>query len=336
MTRKNHFIPAFTLRNFKNSETDNQISYLIKNNNAIENRNITSLNQYYNIKRFYSLKSLNQIKEECENLLIINPKFTLLDNDLEDNLSSLESKNAPIIDKINHDHNYSPTEDELILLKEFFIIQHLRTRKFKEDFGKYSQEFPTDFEKELIEDIRKSNIDFKELIKHDYPNKNSKERRKLYIDFMRFKKKNPDYRIDSLKNNPYAIKSTVEKFRTMFNKVFNSDESHSIFIINKESRDNFENITKLNERTYSLLVNQTEVPFLLSDSGVLETDDQSTNQQEYFLPISPRFCIAFTKNKAFLQNVDADFVQNFNQFIYEESMFVVFGDSEILETFKRT
>ncbi len=325
MARKNHFIPAFVLRNFKNTETSNQISYLQKEEDIIENRNIDSLNQYYNIKRFYSEKPLNKIQEECDNLLYINPQFFLLDRDLEENLSAFESKISPIFEKIINNEDYIPSSFELNLLKEFFIIQHLRTKKFREDFSKYSEEFPADFEQELIADIRNANIDFKEILREQYPHKNSKERRKIYLDFLRYKKKNPDYRVESFKKNPYAIKSTINKFRNMFNKIYNSEESHSIFIINKESSDNLKKITGLDERTYTLLVNETQTPFLLSDSGVLETNDESRNKQEYFLPISPRLCVSFTKNKVKKQIVDESFVKQFNKFIYEESMFVVFG-----------
>ncbi len=331
MARKNHFIPAFILRNFKNPEFNSQVSYLILENNIIKDKNITSFNQYFNIKRFYSTDSLNSIITNSTSGIIINPLFERSDLDLEENLSIIESKASTIIDKIVNNVDTDLTQEEINYLKEYFVIQHLRTKKFKEDYAKSPMEFPDDFEEKLLEDIQNVDIDMKKLIKEKHPNKNAKERRELYKTFLKYKKENPNYRVEYLEKKSKEIEAEIQKARNMFNKVFNSDKSHSIFIINNDNRNNFFDITNLDSLNFNILINNTDEEFLLTDAGVLITEDGDEESRKYTLPIMPRICLAFTKVLERKQILTLDSIKEFNRLSKEESMFVIFGNKNILD-----
>ena len=334
MTNKNHFIPEFILKYFKNPGTDSQVSYLILQSNEIKDKNSSSLDKYYNIRNFYSTEPLNSVINS--DYIGINPVFERNDLNLEKNLSFIESNVSNIILKIINNIDVKLTPKEIAYLKEYLVIQHLRTKKFKEDFENFPIEFPDDPEEKIRENILEedrrgeSNIRIKEAFKEKFPDKNAKERREPYRQFLKLKKRNPDLLIESLEKTP-EIEKLIQKARQLFNKAYNSDNSHSIAIINKENRDNYFKETMLDSLNFNILINKSPEEFLLTDAGV------SINKKGdcIYLPITPKICIAFTKKTEKKRNLDVDEVRAVNRLSKEESRFVLFGTKTQLELFKK-
>lgn len=319
MIRKNHVIPAFILRYFKNPGSDRkgpQVSYLILESREVEDNYISDRNDYYNIKNFYSTEPLSSIVNP--DLVEINNLFKRKDFDLEKNLSIVESKASPIIRKVVNNIDVKLTQKEIAYLKEYFVIQNLRTRNLKEAFKKFKIKFPDYFKEKLSEKVRNPES-IKEFIKKNYPDMNAKKRRELCKQFLKSKKIQK------------AIEKENQKARDCFNEVFKSDKSHSIYIINKEIRDIFFKETRLDSLNLNILINNTSEEFLLTDAGVLMDE----NKQEYILPITPKICIAFTNITKKKRNLDVDEVRKFNRSSRDTSMSVLFGTRKQLELFEK-
>lgn len=330
MPRKNHFIPAFILRNFKEPKFKANISYLIKDTSQIEQRNITSFNKYYNIKAFYSRDSLKTILTSINPSIEINPLFVDLENDLENELSKIELRASQIFQKIINNSDIELSNDEINFVKEYIIIQHLRTKKFMEDFSNFPFDFPEDFEESLIEEVEMADVDIKKIIKQENPQKNSAERREIYRQFLKFRKKNPQYRTRMLTEQ--EISQAVEEARANFNAHFNSDNSHTLFIIKKKSRDDFIELVKMNQLNMTILLNYTSELYNLPDAGVIISREANSNYK-ITLPIHPKISIVFSDSDFKKQQVSIESVKEFNRLCKDESMFVVFGNKSSLENY---
>lgn len=232
-------------------------------------------------------------------------------------------------------------QEEEDLIKEFFIIQHLRTPMHKRisiEIHKISLKLPENI-KERVMDIENSrSVDFKEIVKNKFPNLNSKQRREKTTELKKLLKKrlkeDPDFikNIRNSKQTEEILEAEVKKSEEELERIKIHPDKHSSEILDFKLRNIFSKRVDidLDNRSIKFLVNNTNIPFVLSDTGIkiICWDYGFKKDLHLYLPIHPKILIEFTQDSKKLEFVDEIFVEEFNQLSKEESLINVYSSSK--------
>lgn len=310
---KNHFIPQFIINKFSIIKDKDipRISFLTKSKNIVNQ--IPSKTQCQS-RYFYSKETISSLLNKFQHINL-NPIFSNTNKTLEISLDKdLEDKLGVILSKYDKNKNINIFIENEKFIKEYLIIQFLRTNKFKES----------------INEIKKT-----EQFQHNIFQKNLKEK---IINESNF----PKDLLENLFNTPKyekIFKKHTNIACSKFKQYRDFKERHSVEIISKRARDDFFEFYGLKNKKFTLLINKTNIPFILSDWGTLVTElikehpnGNKTKEYEFYLSISPNLTILFSNNNN-LEIISENFVKEINKLLYEECYKVVYsGNYNYLKT----
>jgi hypothetical protein len=295
--RLNHIIPNYILTHFHKANT-NSFFYLDKLRKVIGLKNTRKRSHLFNLKDFYSKEPLSKLKILNPHI-IVNPIFKLNEKPLEINLErGIESPFKKVIDKIcakPKEVMLDLTEQEIC--KEFLAIQYVRTQKYKEDCKFLSQFLQVPPLAEIA--------------------------RLLVIEIRR---NSPSSKLNARSNE--VIRAAV-RIQTRVKTYWENPNTHSSEIIDKRKRDSFFQILDLNSKLVSILVNTSDIPFVLPDSGVIVfRPNPSVKYIEAVLPITPSLALLFSDKKQTWSIISVDEIIEINRLSYEESFTAIFSNNE--------
>lgn len=335
---KNHFVPRLIIKRF--SDSDGKISFYSKKNNFVSEP--IPYDDILQERNFYSKKSLFELKTDFDNITI-NPLFKNIDNTLEENLSLyVESPMGAILEKIIQPvldgKMIKLSQAESDFIKRYIEIQHVRTVKFKEiekEVHKVVLNVPEDIGKLIMNQESKRELDIKKIIRERSSELNHKSRRKLEIEWKRKLKKNPNLlndirNSDSVRN---VLETEINKMEQKFEFFHNSPDKHSSEVIDSNLTDRFLKSRGLDKNNLRFVLNNTPIPFVLTDTGIIIMCWNYGDRQEIrvYLPIHPKILIELCPEES-LFIADENYVKEFNQISRGESLLNVYSNS--IETLK--
>jgi len=290
----NHTIPNFLLKNFRISGTSSGIFYLDMVG-TINQKNTKNRSELFNLKDFYSKKPLTELLKNKPHIEI-NPIFKKLDEPLEKNLDTfIEKPFSTIVNKIIETKNLNIlASEDLCFIKEYLMIQFIRTSRYKEDV-KY---LGSKMEILSINEISR-----------------------LIVQFARNNCNASSPRVNSQSRE---VRQEAQRIRLRL-AYWKDPDFHSAEIIDKNKRDAFYQKTGLHEKNVSLLLNETQSPFILPDTGVTLIDDSGSI--EILLPLNPLMCLKFSGDTEKITKIaDETSINSINVLSLKDSFKAVFSD----------
>jgi len=336
---KDHFVPRFIIERFTNPDGKLHFYNKVSNSISLEVPHYTQLQK----ENFHSKENLSKLKKIFKHIEI-NPIFNNSEDKLEHALDScLEFPMGVIVSKIIRGFNDKKeivlTPKEETFIKEYAAIQHLRTLKFKMLTKEFNEKFkfPPDLKDQIIDGESNREINIKEIIKKHNPSLNYKGRRKLELKWRKKVKKNPSL-IEDIRKKIFgeSLDNLVKKAKQDIKNILNHLDRHSADIIDIKKRNSFFKRCDLNNRNVVIVINQTETPFVLGDTGIIimADDPEGKKNLDIFLPIHPNLLIGLSNELPKNAVINEEFVVNFNEISKQESYKNIYSDSEgILKQF---
>ncbi len=311
---KNHFVPAFIIRNFSDSDQDAilRISLLHKATNKVI-KNIPAVDQCQKRNLYYKDSLKNILKKFSH--ITLNPIFEDDSEDLETSLSRFienpfSSFCRMLLEKKNPARFLLKNEQ---FIREYIIIQFLRCNRFKDSISKMKVEIPQkQFIELLKQEVIKNSILSEEQVLHMLSTEKYASLLQKYVT---------------------EIKNKIDDFQ-------DHDGRHTAEVISKGTRDSFFNKYGLQQATIKLIINTTPIPFVLSDAGVLTVEHVKVypsgivqKDMEFYLPISPKIMIMFSKGEDLPTTISKEQIQEINRISYKECLNTIYSsDSEYLKS----
>ena len=335
---KDHYLPRLIIRNF--TDSSGKIYFFSKKDKKIYG----PFNHYNQLQEnnFYSKKPITELKEIFSHI-DINPIFKKEELDLDKNIELfIESPMGAILSKIIEEilNRNLPivSNRESDLIKEYFVIQHLRTPAFKrvsDEVRKQPLKLPPNTRELVMDIVNSHSVNFKEVVKGKFPNLNSKQRRAKVVEAQRSLKKRLKRDPDFIKNirNSKETEEILEKEMKMaeeeIEKIRAHPDKHSSEILDNKIRERFLRKFNFDDRHIKFIINKTKIPFVLSDTGkaMICWDYGFKKDLHFYLPIHPKILIEFSNNQE-NEFVDEDFVKEFNQISKDESLVNVYSSDK--------
>jgi hypothetical protein len=331
---KHHFVPRLIIRRF--ADLSGKILFYSKKNNSVSKP--IPYDDQLQEGNFYSKKSLSELEKDFDHIKI-NSLFKDPDKTLEENLSiNVESPMGTILERTIQPVlngkivKFSQTESDFI--KRYIEIQYVRTVKFKEigkEVHKVFFSVPDDIDKLIMNQEHKREPDIKKIIRGRSPQLNHKARRKLEMEWRRKLKKNPNLlkdirNSDSVRN---VLETEINKMEEKFEFFRNSPDKHSSEVIDSNLTDRFLKSRGLDKNHLRFVLNNTPIPFVLTDTGMIIMCWDSGDRQELrvYLPIHPKILIELSPEEG-LFRADEEYVKEFNHISKSESLLNVYSNSE--------
>jgi hypothetical protein len=344
---KDHYLPRLIIRNF--TDPSGKIYFYNKKTKKVYG----PYNHYNQLqeKNFYSKKPIIELKNIFSHIEI-NPIFQREDLNLDKNIELfVESPTGAILSKIIKEilNKYAPivSNEESELIKKYFVVQHLRTPAFKrvsDEVRKQPLIFPSNIKKLIIDIEHNRSVDFKELVKKKFPNLNSKQRRakvrELEKSLKKRLKQDPNF-IKNIRNSQEIedfLDEEIKKVEEEIEKIRTHPDKHSSEILDRKMNDKFFKKYNFDKRKIKFIINKTNIPFVLSDNGIVTIcwDYGSKQELHFYLPIHSRILIEFSEDLEANENVNEEFVKEFNQISLNESLINIYSYSkEVLELLSR-
>lgn len=330
---KHHFVPRLIIKRF--ADASEKIIFYSKKNNSVS-KPIPHYDQLQE-GNFYSKKSLSELKKDFDHITI-NPLFKDLEKTLEENLSiHIESPMGGILERIIQQildgEIVKLSQAESDFIKRYIEIQHVRTVKFKEigkEVHKVSLNVPDNIGKLIMNQENKREPDIKKIVKERSKGMDSEARRKIALWKLKLKK-NPNL-LNDMRNSD-SIRNVLETEITKMEKKFeffrNSPDKHSSEVIDSSLTDRFLKSRGLDKNHLRFVLNNTSIPFVLTDTGMIIMCWDYGDRQELrvYLPIHPKILIELCSEEG-LFTADEEYVKEFNQISKSESLLNVYSDSE--------
>lgn len=333
---RDHYLPRLIIRNFTNSSGG--ICFLHKKDNKIYG----PVDHYRQLqeKDFYSKKPLHELKELFPHIEL-NPIFQNKDLNLDENIRIyIETPAGIIFSKIiqflSNGKEPKLSNSEIDLVKEYFIIQHLRTPRNKVISIEVNKtlKLPLNVGEIVMQKESQREIVPKDFINKYFSNLNHKQRREKLKLFNKQLKKNPKF-IEEIRNSQEIkdlLDNKIKKSEEDLERIRTHPDKHSSEILDFKLRNIFSKRTDVNfdNRRLKFLVNNTKIPFVLSDTGIqmICWDYGTKKELHLYLPISPQILIEFSENSTNAELVNEDFIREFNQISKEESFINVYSNSK--------
>ncbi len=329
---KHHFVPRLIIKRF--ADSDGKILFYNKNKNSFS-KPIPHYDQLQE-GNFYSKKSLSELKSTFKHITI-NPLFKDIEKTLEENLSiNVESPMGAILERIIQPllegKDVKLSSEKLNFIKKYIEIQHVRTVKFKEigkEVHKVSLMLPSNI-KDTIKGIENNRvINPVELVKNNAPHLNSKARRQKVKQLKKLLK-NPDFLkgIRESDRSNSMMDEEIKKVEKQLEDIRTHPDKHSSEIIDVGLTDRFLKSRKLDKNNLRFVINNTSIPFVLTDVGIVIMCWEYEDRQELrvYLPIHPRILIELSPEEdIFIAN--EKYVKEFNKISKDESLLKVYSNS---------
>jgi len=329
---KNHFVPRLIIKRF--SDSNEKILFYSKKNNSIS-KPVPYYNQLQD-GNFYSKKSLSELKKDFDHITI-NPLFKDVEEPLEKNLDiNVESPMGVILNRIIepllNGKEVNLSTDETTFVKEYITIQHLRNVRFKEigkEVHKVGLKLPPNI-REIVKNIENSReINPVEWVKNKFSHLNSKARRAKVKELKKLLE-NPDFlkRIRESVEINSVLDEEIKKVEEKLERIRNSPDKHSSEIIDSSLGDKFLKKRGLDKNNIRFVLNNTSIPFVLTDTGLVVMCWDYGDKQELrvYLPIHPKILIELSPEEN-LFIADEDYVKEFNKISKDESLLNVYSNS---------
>lgn len=333
---KDHYLPRLIIRNF----TDSLGKICFSNK---KDRKIYGPFDHYNQLQkndFYSKKSIKELKAIFPHIEL-NPVFQDSNLSLDKSIVLYIERPASVIfSRIiknlleNNPPQILPAEVELI--KEYFIIQHLRTPTHKVISNKVHNKtlrLPANIREIIIKKENEREINPKDFVNRYFVNLNHKQRRNKLRLFNKKLKKNPNF-IQDIRNSQKTeeiLKTEIKKSEDELDRIRSHPDKHSSEILDLKLRNIFSKRkdVDLNSRNIKFLINSTKIPFILTDTGIIIIcwDYGFKKELHLYLPIHPNILIEFSQDSKPIEIVDQIFVKEFNQISKEESLINIYSAS---------
>lgn len=301
---KNHFVPDFIIRRFSKLEEEDipRISFLQKSTGTIQKDVIAKLQCQK--KYFYSKEKIEFLLNKFKHV-ILNPIFKYPDKTLEDNLElCVETPFGNILSQFEKG-DIKILIDNVDFLKNYFLIQFIRTQKYKDSINEIKQfeEFPEhDFEEAIMKNLKEA-------------------------PFPKGMINNPIYK--------KLLKKRTRKAKKNFLTYSDFVDRHSVEVLCQKSKDNFFTQYSFNDANMTLLQNETNIPFILSDWGVLVTrviktyDDRTESKEyEFYLSINPKLIIMFSKKVDIVEKLSEKDIIEINKLFFDECFDLVYSSED--------
>lgn len=173
--------------------------------------------------------------------------------------------------------------------------------------------------------------DIKRIIKERNPELNHKARRKLEMQWKKKLKKNPKL-LKDIRNSEKIKNFLEEEINKMENKlesIRDHPDKHSSEIIDVGLTDRFLKSRGLDKNNLRFVINNTNMPFVLTDTGIIIMywDYGEKKELRIYLPIHPKILVELSPEKD-LFIADEGYVKEFNEISKNEALFNVYSSSE--------
>jgi hypothetical protein len=333
---KDHYLPRLIIRNF--TDSSGRIFFYSK-----KDKKIYGPFDHYNQlqeKNFYSKKSISKLKEIFSHIEI-NPIFQAENLNLDKNIELyLERPIGKILSKIIKDivNGNSPkvSDEDFSLIKEYFVIQHLRTpmqKRISKEVHDKTLRLPLNIKEIIMKQEHNRNIDLKDYVNKNFSHLNSKQRRTKTNELRKLLKKHlkrdPDFikNIRNSKETDEIINEEIKKSEKELEKIRTHPDKHSSEILDFKLRNRFSKRIDLDNREIKFLVNNTETQFTLPDTGIMIIcwDYGIRKELHIYLPIHPKVLIEFSQDSEKMKYVDENFVKEINYLSKDDSLINVYS-----------
>ena len=142
-------------------------------------------------------------------------------------------------------------------------------------------------------------------------------------------KQDPDFikNIRNSKKTDEILNEEIKKSEKELEKIRTHPDKHSSEILDFKLRNSFSERIDLGNRDIKFLVNNTEIPFTLPDTGIMIIywDYGLRKEMHIYLPIHSRILIEFSQDSEKMKFVDEDFVKEINYLSKDNSLINVYS-----------
>ena len=335
---KDHYLPRLIIRNF--TDSSGKIYFYSKKDKKIYG----PYDHYNQLQKndFYSKKSLNKLKKTFTHIEI-NPIFQDKNMNLDKNIElHLERPIGKVFAKIIEDvlkGNFPEIpEKNSNLIKEYFIVQHLRTpmqKRISKEVHNQTLKLPSNIKEIIMEKEHQREINPKNYVNKNFSHLNSKQRRAKINEFKNLLEKrlkqNPDFikNIRNSKQTEEILNEEVKKSEEELERIRTHPDKHSSEILDLNLRNIFSKRADvhLKNRNIKFLINNTETPFSLSDTGIMMIywDYGIKKELHLYLPIHPKVLIEFSQDSEKIKLVNEVFVREINKLSEGDSLMNVYS-----------
>lgn len=333
---KDHYLPRLIIRNFIDSS--GKIYFFNK-----KDKKVYGPFDHYNQlqeKDFYSkrsIKELNSIFPHIE----VNPMFQDSNLSLDKNMELyIEGPASNVFSKVIEQllENNLPiiSQAEIKLIKEYFIIQHLRTpmhKRISNEVHKKTLKLPDNVREIIMKKEHEREINPREFVNKYFTNLNHKQRREKLKLFNKKLEENPNFikEIRDSKKTEEILEAEIKKSEEELERIKTHPDKHSSEILDFKLRNIFSKRIDVNldSRSIKFVINNTKIPFILSDTGIkiICWDYGFKKELHLYLPIHPKILIEFSQDSKKIEFADELFVKEFNQISKDESLLNVYSSS---------
>jgi len=333
---KDHYLPRLIIRNF--TDSSGKIYFFSKKDKKIYG----PFNHYNQLQEnnFYSKKPINELKEIFSHIEF-NPIFQDKNINLDKNIELYLERPigrifSDIIKKLLNGNLPRVSDEDFNLIKEYFVIQHLRTpmqKRISREVHDKTLKLPSNIKELIMEQEHQREIDPKEYVNRNFSHLNSKQRRAKISEFKKLLKKrlkqDPDF-VKNIRNSQKTeeiLKEEIKKSEEELERIRTHPDKHSSEILDFKLRGSFSKRIDLDNRNIKFLVNNTKIPFTLSDTGIMIICwDYGVKQELHlYLPIHSQILIEFSKDSEKIELVDETFVREINKLSENDSLINVYS-----------
>src|SRR3989344_3623212 len=267
---KDHYLPRLIIRNF--TDSSGKIYFFSKKDKKIYG----PFNHYNQLQEnnFYSKKSITELKEIFSHIEfnpIFQDKCLNLDKNIELYLERPIGRIfSDIIKEILNGNLPRISDEDFNLIKEYFVIQHLRTpmqKRISREVHDKTLKLPSNIKEIIMEQEHQREINPKEYVNKNFPHLNSKQRRAKVNEFIKLLEKRlkqePDF-IKNIRNSQRTeeiLNEEIKKSEEDLERIRTHPDKHSSEILDANLRDSFSKRIDLDNRNIKFLINKTGTPF---------------------------------------------------------------------------
>lgn len=329
---KDHYLPRLIIRNF--TDSSGKIYFFSKKDKKIYG----PFNHYNQLQEnnFYSKKPINELKEMFSHIEF-NPIFQDKNLNLDKNIELYLERPigelfSNIIKELLNGNLPKVSDEDFNLIKEYFVIQHLRTpmqKRISREVHDKTLKLPSNIKEIIMENEHNREIDPREFVNKYFSHLNHKQRREKLKLFNKKLKKNPNFIKDirNSKKTEEILEEEIKKSEEELERIRTHPDKHSSEILDFKLRDSFSKRIDLDNRNIKFLVNNTEIPFILSDTGIIIIcwDYRVKQELHLYLPIHPQILIEFSQDSEKIKLVDEKFVREINELSENDSLINVYS-----------
>ncbi len=335
---RDHYLPRLIIRNF--TDSSGKIYLFSKKDKKIYG----PCNHYNQLQKndFYSKKTINELKGTFSHIEI-NPIFKDRNLNLDKNIELYLERPIgkiflDIIEKILKGNLPKVSEENINLIKEYFVIQHLRTpaqKRISISVHDETLKLPSNIKEIIMEQESRREFNPKNYVNNNFSHLNQKQRRVKINELRKLLKKrlkqDPNFikNIRNSKKTEEILNEEIKKSEEELERIRTHPDKHSSEILDFNLRNIFSKRIDVNlkNRNIKFLINNTEIPFTLSDTGTMMIywDYGIRKELHLYLPIHSKILIEFSQDSEGKEYVSEEFVKEINSLSEEDSLINVYS-----------